>query len=96
MTSNAGATIEDDIGDMDMNSEFRIVIRTLLTSFQFFGFSGSSWSLHVTYSAQVSRMKVFACNENAFPILTRYGSLASLLAGFSISHIGVFVKAQIL
>ena len=37
MTWNAGATIEDDTGDTNMNKEFRIVMRQRFVSVQFFG-----------------------------------------------------------
>jgi hypothetical protein len=42
MAWNAGATIEDDTGDTNINNEFRIVIRQCFVSVQFFGLSGSS------------------------------------------------------
>ena len=37
MAWNAGATIEDDTGDTNMNKEFRIVMRQRFVSVQFFG-----------------------------------------------------------
>jgi hypothetical protein len=42
MAWNAGATIEEDTGDTNINKEFRMVMRQRFLSVQFFGLSGSS------------------------------------------------------
>src|SRR5450432_3171982 len=51
IASKAGATMEEETGDMNMKRETRIVIPQRLLVVQSIGFSGSFGLLHVTYGA---------------------------------------------
>jgi len=48
MAVNAGATIDDETGEMNVKEDTTIVAAHLFLRVQFFGFSGSSGPFHVT------------------------------------------------
>jgi hypothetical protein len=51
----AGATIDDETGEMKVNEETISVAAHLLRNAQFFGLSGSSGPSQVTYERLISR-----------------------------------------
>lgn len=48
MRAKAGATMEDEMGEMDMKTEFRMVMPQRFDWLQFFGLAGSLGSSQVT------------------------------------------------
>ena len=54
---NAGATIDDDTGDTNMNSELSTVMPQRFPLLQFLGFAGSSGPSHVTLDEASERME---------------------------------------
>lgn len=47
---SAGATIDEETGEMNVNSDTVMVAAHFFLLLQFFGFSGSSGPSHVTYT----------------------------------------------
>ena len=54
----AGATIEDETGDMNVKDDTTIVAAHFLPKLQFFGFSGSSGPSHETCLKSVNNMEI--------------------------------------
>src|SRR5579862_1534936 len=75
MAWNAGATIEEDTGDTNMNSEFRMVMRQRFPSVQFFGLSGSSRPSQSTLSRSESLVSAGMIQRGILRDNTRSGSL---------------------
>lgn len=56
MALMAGATIEEETGDMKVNDDTIKVAAHFFPFFQFFGFSGSSSPSHVTYMVSMAQI----------------------------------------
>ena len=61
MEEMAGATMEEETGEMNVKDEATIVAAHLRRLVQFFGFSGSSGPFHVTWSKDQSRALLMLC-----------------------------------
>ena len=59
IVERAGATIEDETGDMKVKDDTTIVAAHFLLKLQFFGFSGSSGPSHETWLASTISTCVF-------------------------------------
>lgn len=77
MLSNAGATMEDETGDMKVKNDTRTAASLFFFVGQFLGLSGSSGPFHVTWACQYSR-----------GLIDNQEGLTSVTSLFSISLVG--------
>src|SRR5438046_176036 len=63
ITSNAGATIDDDTGDMNMNNEFNTVIPQRFRLLQFLGFAASLSPSHMIFKSKISRRQQITADQ---------------------------------